>query len=137
MLSTTTILFGMPPAHVEHDCCAALGAPECTYRITWRADLATDFADSGDQLASLRGQLEGMQERLHSMFATASDLIAADDVSDVLARITDRAALEAFLEEYDAEGWPPIRGVSPMPRSGPSWGSGSPTPPSACRPFWC
>ena len=100
MLSTTTILFGMPPAHVEHDCCAALGAPECTYRITWRADLASEFAESGDQLASLRQQLEGMQERLHSMFATASDLIAADEVTDVLARITDRAALEVRAPRY-------------------------------------
>jgi diguanylate cyclase (GGDEF)-like protein len=100
MLSTTTILFGLPPAHVEHDCCAALGAPECTYRITWRADLASDFAESEDQLGSLRQQLDGMQERLHSMFATASDLIAADDVTDVLARITDRAALEVRAPRY-------------------------------------
>ncbi len=100
MLSTTTILFGLPPAHVEHDRCAALGAPECTYRITWRSDLATEFADSGDQVAALRQQLEGMQERLHSMFATASDLIAADEVSDVLARITDRAALEVRAPRY-------------------------------------
>jgi diguanylate cyclase (GGDEF)-like protein len=100
MLSTTTILFGLPPAHVEHDCCAALGAPECTYRITWRADLASDFAESEDQLGALRQQLDGMQERLHSMFATASDLIAADDVTDVLARITDRAALEVRAPRY-------------------------------------
>ena len=100
MLSTTTILFGLPPAHVEHDCCAALGAPECTYRISWRADLASELADPEDEIAGLRQQLEGMHERLHSMFATASDLIATDDVSDVLARITDRAALEVRAPRY-------------------------------------
>jgi diguanylate cyclase (GGDEF)-like protein len=100
MLSTTTILFGMPPAHVEHDCCAALGASECTYRVTWRADKEDELGDSDDQLLSLRQQLAGMQERLHSMFATASDLIAADDVADVLARITDRAALEVRAPRY-------------------------------------
>ncbi len=100
MLSCTTVLFGLPPAHVEHDSCAAYGAPECTYRVTWRADLANEFAEGEDQVASLRQQLEGMQERLHSMFATASDLIGADDVTDVLARITDRAALEVRAPRY-------------------------------------
>jgi diguanylate cyclase (GGDEF)-like protein len=41
-----------------------------------------------------------MQERLHSMFATASDLIAADEIGDVLARITDRAAVEIRAPRY-------------------------------------
>jgi diguanylate cyclase (GGDEF)-like protein len=100
MLSTTTILFGLPPAHVEHDRCAALGAPECTYRITWRADREDEFGDLDDQITALRQQLDGMQERLHSMFATASDLIAADDIADVLARITDRAAMEVRAPRY-------------------------------------
>ena len=100
MLSTTTILFGMPPAHVEHDRCAALGAPECTYQITWRPDLVSEVTEAGDQLTALRQQLRGMQERLHSMFATASDLIATDDVGEVLARITNRAALEVRAPCY-------------------------------------
>ncbi|HTX33090.1 MAG TPA: diguanylate cyclase [Solirubrobacteraceae bacterium] len=99
LLSTTTVLFGLPPAHVEHDCCAAFGAPECTYRLTWRAE-ESEVIDSDDQLVALRQQLDGMQERLHSMFATASDLIAADDVADVLARITDRAAMEVRAPRY-------------------------------------
>jgi diguanylate cyclase (GGDEF)-like protein len=100
LLSTTTILFGLPPAHVEHDSCAAHGADACTYRITWRADHENETAGSDDQVVALRQQLDGMQERLHSMFATASDLIAADDVADVLARITDRAALEVRAPRY-------------------------------------
>ena len=100
LLSSTTILFGLPPAHVEHDCCAALGASECTYRLTWRADQEEAAAESDEQLLALRQQLEGMQERLHSMFETASDLIAADDIADVLARITDRAALEVRAPRY-------------------------------------
>ena len=41
-----------------------------------------------------------MKERLHSMFATASDLIGADDITDVLARITDRAAVEIRAPKY-------------------------------------
>jgi diguanylate cyclase (GGDEF)-like protein len=100
MLSTTTVLFGMPPAAVEHDCCAVFGAPECRYRISWSSQGTQASVDSGEQLTALRHQLEGMQERLDSMFATASDLIAADDISHVLARITDRAAVEVRAPRY-------------------------------------
>ena len=99
MLSTATVLFGMPPATVEHDRCAALGASECLYRVRWSTEPAGP-ARSGEELIALRHQLEGMQERMHSMFATASDLIAADHVGDVLARITDRAAVEVRAPRY-------------------------------------
>ena len=41
-----------------------------------------------------------MKERLHSVFETASDLIGADEITDVLARITDRAAIEIRAPRY-------------------------------------
>jgi len=96
LLSCTTLLFGLPPANVEHDECAAYGAERCVYRITWSAETA----QTDEQVTALRQQLQGMQERLHSMFAIAADLIAADDVHDVLARITHRAALEVRAPRY-------------------------------------
>jgi diguanylate cyclase (GGDEF)-like protein len=99
MLSSATVLFGLPPASVAHDRCAALGAPECRYLITW-SEPGAAATRSGEQLIALRHQLEGMQERLHSMFATASDLIAGDDIGDVLARITDRAAMEVRAPRF-------------------------------------
>ena len=100
LLSTTTILFGLPQAHVAHEECAAYGAPRCVYRISWDAEQAKATADASGQVAALRQQLDAMRERLHSMFATASDLIAADDIGDVLARITDRAAVEVRAPRY-------------------------------------
>jgi diguanylate cyclase (GGDEF)-like protein len=93
LLTQPTVLFGLAPATVEHEECAALGADVCRYRVVW--NVATGVA-TGDASA----QLEAMTERLHSMFATASDLIAADDVADVLARITDRAAIEVRAPRY-------------------------------------
>jgi diguanylate cyclase (GGDEF)-like protein len=100
MLSSASVLFGIAPASVEHDQCAALGAPACVYRVSWSQEPRADSGGAAAQLIALRHQLEGMQERLHSMFATASDLIAADDIADVLARITDRAALEVRAPRY-------------------------------------
>ncbi len=100
LLSQTTVLFGLPPAMVEHDRCGALGAPDCTYRVIWDAASAAEAADSPAQTAALKQQLAAMTERLQSMFATASDLIAAGDLDVTLAQITDRAALEVRAPRY-------------------------------------
>ena len=100
LLACTPILFGLEPATVEHEECQAMGAARCVYHITWGSS-----ADQGDdapsgQVVELRHQLEATNERLRSVFATASDLIAVDDLDDVLARITARAALEVRAPRY-------------------------------------
>ena len=35
LLSQPTVLFGLPPATVHHEACAAYGAPVCEYHVTW------------------------------------------------------------------------------------------------------
>jgi diguanylate cyclase (GGDEF)-like protein len=100
MLTQPTILFGLPPAVVEHEECAALGAPHCRYRVTWAADQIAEASAESERNRTLQGQLEAMKERLHSMFETASDLIGAGEIADVLARITDRAAVEIRAPRY-------------------------------------
>jgi hypothetical protein len=45
LLTQPTILFGLAPAAVEHDQCAALGAPHCRYRVTWTEDAAEVSAE--------------------------------------------------------------------------------------------
>ena len=100
LLTQTTVLFGLPPAMVEHERCAALGAPDCRYRVIWDAESAAEAAESPAQTAALKEQLAAMTERLQSMFATASDLIAAGDLDVTLAQITDRAALEVRAPRY-------------------------------------
>jgi diguanylate cyclase (GGDEF)-like protein len=94
LLSQPTILFGLAPATVQHERCAAFGAPACEYRVTWQVDATAAGSEPSAQIDQLREQLEAMKERLHSMFQTAADLIGAGDVDDVLARIADRAAIE-------------------------------------------
>ncbi|HZU39778.1 MAG TPA: sensor domain-containing diguanylate cyclase [Solirubrobacteraceae bacterium] len=98
LLSQPPVLFGLPAATVSHEQCQAFGADRCVYSITWEAAATDAHADVAT--AALRQQLEAMRERLHSMFATASDLIGADDLTDVLARITDRAAVEIRAPRY-------------------------------------
>jgi diguanylate cyclase (GGDEF)-like protein len=100
LLSQPAMLFGLPPATVEHECCAAYGAPACEYRVTWSAEQARSSSESSEQIEVLERQLDAMKERLHSMFQTAADLIGAGRIEDVLARIADRAAVEVRAPRY-------------------------------------
>ena len=99
MLSQSTSLFGLPPAHVEHDTCAALGAPDCVYKISWDPGADNDATDAA-QVGILRKQLDAMSARLQSVFETAADLIASGDLNETLARITDRAAQQVRAPKY-------------------------------------
>jgi len=99
LLTCGPVLFGQGPAVVEHGECQALGAARCLYRVSW--DPGAEAAGGcPEQIAALQQQLDAVNERLHSVFAAASDLIAADDLDDVLARITARAALEVRAIRY-------------------------------------
>ncbi len=99
LLTQPTVLFGLAPAEVEHEECAAHGAAHCRYRVTWKQE-ETEATRESERNGALLSQLDAMKERLHSVFATASDLIGSDDISDVLARITDRAAVEIRAPSY-------------------------------------
>ncbi len=99
LLSQVPVLFGLAPATVEHEECQALGASCCRYRMSWNAEARVD-AGSQHLLEGLHHQLDAMRERQRSMFATAADLIGADEIAEVLARITDRAAGEVRAPRY-------------------------------------
>jgi len=100
LLSQPTVLFGLAPALVEHEECAAIGAPCCRYRVTWNTGATAAAVDPPEQVSALREQLEAMTERLDGMFAIASDLVGSDALGEVLARITDRAAAEVRAPRY-------------------------------------
>ena len=100
LLTCPPVLFGLDPAVVEHEECEAMGADRCVYRISWDLPAASAPDTGSGQVAALRAQLEATRERLRSVFAAASDLIAVDELGDVLARITTRAALEVQAPRY-------------------------------------
>jgi diguanylate cyclase (GGDEF)-like protein len=68
--------------------------------VTWDASDADGTTDRPEEILALRRELAAAQQRLHSIFETAGDLIAADEISDALARITDRAAVEVRAQRY-------------------------------------
>ncbi len=97
LISVIGPLFGMPPLAVEHPECQVLGAPRCVYRVQWpRRRLIRRRASEAhliDQSAALAAQLEALQ-------STAADLVSADDVSEVLARIVARAGVAVSAPRY-------------------------------------
>ena len=100
LLTCPPALFGLPPGVVEHEECQAMGAERCVYRVRWEPSPDAGEARRSGEITALRHQLDAMKERLRSVFATASDLIAVDDLDEVLARITARAALEVRAIRY-------------------------------------
>jgi diguanylate cyclase (GGDEF)-like protein len=100
MLSQPPVLFGLPPARVEESSCEARGDDECLYTIAWDAAGAARAADPQELVTALETQLGAMSDRLQSMYATARDLIAFDDLDAALARITERAATAVRAPKY-------------------------------------
>ena len=100
LISQPPVLFGLPPAIVTESVCQVDGAESCIYEVSWDADLAARNADPAEHVTMLESQLSAMTERLDSVYATATDLIADSDLDSVLARITERAATAVRAPRY-------------------------------------
>jgi diguanylate cyclase (GGDEF)-like protein len=92
LLAGSPILFGLPLARVQESECQARGGAQCLYTVTWDAELAAVAADPQQRVTALEAQLVAVSERLHSVYAVASDLVSSEDVETVLRRIVERAA---------------------------------------------
>jgi diguanylate cyclase (GGDEF)-like protein len=92
LIAGTPILFGLPLAQVHESECQAHWGAQCTYTVTWDAELAAAAADPQQRVTALEAQLLATSERLHSVYAIASDLVSTEDLETVLHRIVERAA---------------------------------------------
>jgi diguanylate cyclase (GGDEF)-like protein len=108
LISTVPEVFGLPRAHVVHDDCQAHGHPACIYHVTWsrRHRWARGRRADDCELAALRQQLSDLQ-------SASADLVASDDVDEVLQRITERAAASVLAQGYllavhPTDGGPPL-----------------------------
>jgi len=64
------------------------------------AAAADQMSDPQALISALESQVAAMKDRLESMYATARDLIAFDDVDAALARVTERAATAVRAPQY-------------------------------------
>jgi diguanylate cyclase (GGDEF)-like protein len=77
---------------VEERECQAEGGERCLYEVSWEAERAAAAADPQQRVTALEAQLGAISGRLHSVYATASELVSADDLDTALQRIVERAA---------------------------------------------
>jgi len=125
LLSQVPVLFGLVPAVVTETECQARGGRFCLYSVAWEARQWTSFVDERTSLysmawdqqgvvearselevadetriAMLQEQLRQMGERLEEVFSTASDLLSVENLPELLASITRRAAGAVHAPRY-------------------------------------
>jgi diguanylate cyclase (GGDEF)-like protein len=99
VLSQAPVLFGLDAATVEELECQTKGDDRCLYRVTWRSD-AGDDDDLFRRIALLEAELSATTTRLESLEATASELVSAGTVGEVLETVTRRVALTVRAPRY-------------------------------------
>lgn len=125
LLSQVPVLFDLVPADVVESECEAEGGRFCLYSIAWEARQWTAFvddrtslfatawdrdgvvearselaADTDERLATLQRHVEELGRQLEGVYSTAAELLAAEDIDTVLARITVRAAHAVNAPRY-------------------------------------
>jgi diguanylate cyclase (GGDEF)-like protein len=99
VLSQASALFGLDPAIVEEEECQTRGDAHCLYRVRW-AGRTGDEADLHRRIADLEAELSAATTRLESLQATASELVAAATVEEVLETVIRRVALAVRAPRY-------------------------------------
>jgi diguanylate cyclase (GGDEF)-like protein len=106
VISAAPELFGLPLARAEESECQARGDAQCTYVVSWDAELAAVAADPQQRVTALEAQLASVSGRLQNAYATASDLISTKDLDTVLHRIVERAANAVRAPGFVLAVWP-------------------------------
>lgn len=116
LLCEVPAVFGLGPGAVAEDQCQARGAKSCRYRLVWgdrmglpamrngastavRPAAPTDV-DATQAVADLRKELGRVTERLEEMYSTAAELISGEDLPQLLAHISRRAAAAVHAPRY-------------------------------------
>jgi diguanylate cyclase (GGDEF)-like protein len=108
LLAQVTIAFDLEPAVVVEEDCEARGAPRCVFRVSWNPTPVAPDPELGS--VGLEAELAVLEARLGTLQDTVADLVSADEVAAVLARITARAARTVRAPRY-------VLVVQPTPES--------------------
>ncbi|MCZ2858526.1 putative bifunctional diguanylate cyclase/phosphodiesterase [Blastococcus sp. VKM Ac-2987] len=96
MLRKAPVLFGLPPAVVEHWTCQVDGAPQCEYTVTWQEQQTSSWWRGRGRRRPTAGNTVHMpvadaEQRLQDLQEAATDLLSADSLEDTLDRVAERA----------------------------------------------
>jgi len=99
ILSQNPVLFGLPPAVVEHPACRARGDAECLYAMRWQAHhrLRRGLRVRHREVVL---QLAMVTERFELLQLASADLVSTDDIDTVLGLIVARASQAVRAERH-------------------------------------
>jgi diguanylate cyclase (GGDEF)-like protein len=105
LLSQIPVLFSQPPAEVVHDQCQVDGADRCVYTVAWPGHHDEPEMAEAQRTELLEAHNTVLSEQIQDLQSTAADLVSADDVATVLARIAARAAAAVRAPRYVLALW--------------------------------
>ncbi len=95
LLRKAPVLFGLPPAVVEHWTCQVDGAPRCEYSVTWEVTARRPRRGLRARPPVVREPAEApatdAEQRLHDLQDAVTDLVSGDSLEDTLDRVASRA----------------------------------------------
>jgi len=91
--------FGLPTATIVHQECQVDGAPACIYHVSWAT---WSRWSRRRRRVGIAQELErqALHRQLTDLQSAAADLVGSDDLEQVLARITERAAAAVLAPGY-------------------------------------
>ncbi len=99
LLSQTSSLFGMDDSEVVETTCHGRGDDRCTFVVRW--DRSTGPATETDRrIALLEDEVATFKARFEALQATATELVSAADVAEVLREIVSRAGIAVRATQY-------------------------------------
>lgn len=92
-IAQAPVLFGLPPARVEHTICQVDGHPECRYHVTWKEKPFRRLRKLRLRVPRKTAphELESAERRLYALQGAATDLTSGESLKDVLERTASRA----------------------------------------------
>ena len=97
LLSRVTVLFGLPPARIEHRSCQVDGAHECRYTLRWPAlrRLAPRTRRKSRTIAT-----EALRYQVTELEQAVLDTLGAEDLDNVLERLAARAGTAVRAQHH-------------------------------------
>ncbi|MBI9115530.1 putative bifunctional diguanylate cyclase/phosphodiesterase [Sanguibacter suaedae] len=92
LFSAIPLLWGLPPAHVDHSGCGTAARGLCRYEVAWQERRTPLW---GRRVRDLESRLVALRLQMQELQLAASDLVASPDVESVLDGIVEHAGTVA------------------------------------------
>jgi diguanylate cyclase (GGDEF)-like protein len=113
ILAQVPALFGLPPASIDEVECQVEGASVCRHVVTWSPRRSRFARDRHARELLRQAEIDALREQVTDLQETVADLVASDELDEVLGRIASRASAavrgQRFLLAVQLDGEEAVR----------------------------